>query len=187
MPRLFIAIPMPEEIAEQLDALCEGLPGVRWTDLEQFHLTLRFIGQVDNATFYDIGEALTTVSMAPFELRLRGIGQFPLRGHPHTLWVGLEDGEPVRRLRRRIERVLEQQVGLEPERRKYAPHVTIGRVKEPLPEHRYGRFLQSRSLFRSSPFPVTGFTLFSSILRPEGAEHVAEARYDFVSGAFERV
>ncbi len=187
MPRLFIAIAMPEDIAFELDRLCEGLPGVRWTDVDDFHLTLRFIGQVDHATFCDIGEALTSVSMPPIELRLKGIGQFPPRGHPHTLWVGLEDGREVHRLRRHIERILAEHIGLPPERRKFAPHVTIGRVKEPLPDHRYGRFLQSRALFRSSPFIVTRFALYSSILRPEGAEHVVEAEYDFVTGQAERL
>lgn len=185
MIRLFVAIPIPEEIAEEVDRLCDGLPGVRWTDMDDFHLTLRFIGEVDEPTFCDIGEALAGVSMEPFEMRLRGIGHFPPRGHPHTLWVGVEDPEPVVRLRRRIERVLED-VGIGPERRRFVPHVTIGRVREPLPEHRFGRFLQRTSLFRSSPFPVSGFTLFSSQLRREGALHIVEAEYDFVTGAVER-
>ncbi len=186
MPRLFVAVPMPEEIAEELDRLCEGLPGVRWTDLDDFHLTLRFIGEVDQATFCDIGEALMSVSLPPFELRLRGIGHFPPRGEPHTLWAGVEDPEPVRRLRRAVERALEE-AGIEPERRKFVPHVTLGRVKEPLPPSRFASFLCRTALFRSSAFTVSGFTLYSSWLRPEGALHVPEAIYDFVTGAFERV
>ncbi len=186
MPRLFVAVPMPEEIAEELDRLCEGLPGVRWTDLDDFHLTLRFIGEVDQATFYDIGEALMSVSLPPFEMRLRGIGHFPPRGEPHTLWAGVEDPEPVRRLRRAVERALEE-AGIEPERRKFVPHVTLGRVKEPLPQPRFASFLRRTALFRSSAFTVSGFTLYSSWLRPKGALHVPEATYDFVTGAFERV
>jgi 2'-5' RNA ligase len=58
MPRLFVALTMPEEVADQLDRLCVGLPGIRWADPGQFHLTLRFIGEVENGTFYEIGEAL---------------------------------------------------------------------------------------------------------------------------------
>ena len=186
MPRLFIALAMPEEIAEEIDSLCTGLPGVRWTELEQFHLTLRFIGEVDHNTFYDIGEALMSVSAPPFEMRLKGIGQFPPRGAPHTLWVGVEDAEPLLRLRRRIERVLAE-VGLEPEHRKFTPHVTLGRVKEPLPQDRFGSFLRRTALFRSSPFAVSSFGLYSSLLRPDGAVHTLEAEYDFVTGTVERV
>ncbi|GBD44512.1 RNA 2',3'-cyclic phosphodiesterase [bacterium HR40] len=186
MPRLFVAVRVPEEISEEMDRLCTGLPGVRWTEMEQFHLTLRFIGEVDHNTFYDIGEALMAVSAEPFELRLRGIGQFPPRGEPHTLWVGVEDAEPLLRLRRRIERALAE-AGVEPEHRKFVPHVTLGRVKEPLPQERLGAFLRRTALFRSSPFPVSCFGLFSSRLRPEGAVHTLEAEYDFVAGTMERV
>lgn len=186
MPRLFVALPMPDEISEEIDSLCTGLPGVRWTEMEQFHLTLRFIGEVDHNTFYDIGEALMSVSLPPFEMRLRGIGQFPPRGEPHTLWVGVEDAEPLLRLRRRIERALAE-AGIEPERRKFVPHVTVGRVKEPLPHDRFGSFLRRTSLFRSSAFPVSSFGLYSSLLRPSGAVHTLEAEYDFVAGTMERV
>ena len=101
--------------------------------------------------------------------------------------MGVEDLEGgVSTLRRRIDRVLEE-VGLEPERRKFVAHVTLGRFREPPPEARLASFLASRGLFRTARFPVSSFTLFSSRLRPEGALHTAEAEYDFVSGVVERV
>ena len=186
MPRLFVALTMPEEIAAQLDRLCVGLPGVRWTDPEQFHLTLRFIGEVGQGTFYEIGEALAGVAHPPLELRLKGLGQFPTRGGgPQTLWAGVEDPESLTPLRRRVERALVE-AGLEPERRRFTPHVTLGRFRYPPPEDRFGSWLAARSLFRSSAFPVSGFELYSSVLRPEGALHALEAGYDFVTGAMER-
>ena len=80
MPRLFVALDPPDEVKDALDRLCEGLPGIRWSDPSQFHLTLRFIGEVEQGTFYEIGEALANVSHAPFELALKGLGQFPPRG-----------------------------------------------------------------------------------------------------------
>lgn len=185
MPRLFIAIPMPDEVAAQLDRLCVGLPATRWTDPEQFHLTLRFIGEVEQGTFYEIGEALTAVSHPPIELRLKGLGQFPPRGAPQTLWAGMEAPEALTSLKRRIERALES-VGLAPERRKFWPHVTLGRFRSPPPEDRFGSWLAGRSLFRSSAFPVSAFGLYSSLLRPEGPLHALEAEYDFVTGVMER-
>lgn len=187
MPRLFVAIDIPDDVAFQLERLCIGLPGIRWTAPGQFHLTLRFIGEVDHSTFYDIGEGLGTVSLRPFELALKGLGLFPPRGAPHTLWVGIDDAEGgVATLKRRIDRVLDE-VGVEPERRKFVAHVTLGRFREPPPVDRMASFLASRTLFRTEHFPVSGFTLYSSQLRPEGALHTAEAEYDFVAGVMERV
>lgn len=185
MPRLFIAIRPPEETAHELDRLCQGLPDARWTDLEDFHLTLRFVGEVDHETFYDIGETLGEISLPPFDLTLRGLGQFPPRGPLRHLWVGVEASEALERLRRRVERKVAA-AGVAAERRKWVPHVTLARFRTPPPEPRLASWLGARSLFRATPFPVSSFGLFSSRLRPEGAEHVLEAEYDFVTGVMER-
>ena len=187
MPRLFIALELPEDVSAALDRLCEGLPGMRWAEADQFHLTLRFIGEVGQGLFYEIGEALARVSHPPFELALKGLGQFPPRGAPHTLWVGVEDpGNGLTSLRRRIERVLDD-AGVDPERRKFTPHVTLGRFRSPPPEPRLASYLFSRNLFRTQRFPVSSFGLYASQLRPEGPLHTLEADYDFVAGVAERV
>ncbi len=186
MPRLFIAIPMPEEVAIDLERMATGLPGARWTDPDDFHLTLRFVGEVDNPTFEELGEALTSVQAPPFELALKGLGVFPPRGEPHTLWVGVEDAEPLLALKRRIDRVV-RSLGIPDERRNFHPHVTIARFRVPPPADRLGSWIRGRSLFRTRPFPVSHFNLYSSLLRPEGAEHTIEATYDFVAGVMERV
>lgn len=185
MPRLFIALPMPEEAIAALEPLCVGLPDVHWTPADDFHLTLRFIGEVDHPTFYEIGQLLADVAAPPFELRLAGLGVFPPRGLPHTLWAGVEDGQALMGLRRRIERVLKE-AGVPPEKRNFVPHVTLGRLAGALPEPRFAAWLARRALFRSSAFPVSAFGLYSSQLRPEGALHLLEASYDFVSGIMER-
>lgn len=186
MPRLFIALPMPEEIQAELGRLCVGLPGARWTEPDDFHLTLRFIGEVDHDTFYEIGEALAGVSLPPFELALKGLGLFPPRGEPRVLWAGVDDAELLQPLRRRIDRVVDA-AGLEREKRKFAPHVTLARFREPPAQDRLASWITRRSLFRTAPFPVSSFALYSSVLKPEGAEHVVEADYDFVTGRMERV
>lgn len=185
MPRLFVALAMPEEVAEALDRLCSGLPDARWTAIDDFHLTIRFIGEVDHSTFYELGEMLARITLPPFELELAGIGQFPPRGALRQLWAGLVPNAGLERLRRQVERcVLE--VGVAPERRKFQPHVTLARFRQPPPPTRLAAFLQSRSLLRLPPFPVSRFRLYSSHLRRDGAEHVLEADYDFVAGVMER-
>ena len=187
MPRLFVAVALPEEVEVALDRLCEGLPGMRWSAPGQFHLTLRFIGEVGQGAFYEIGEHLTAVGHPPFELALAGLGQFPPRGAPHTLWAGVEDPSgALPALRRRIERALAE-TGVPPERRKFAPHVTLGRFRGPPPDDRLASYLFRRNLFRTERFPVSSFGLYSSQLRPEGSLYTLEAEYDFVAGVAERV
>jgi RNA 2',3'-cyclic 3'-phosphodiesterase len=186
MPRLFVAVDLPEEIADQALRLCTGLPAIRWTQPDQLHLTVRFIGEVPHDLFYEIGMALGEISLRPFELRLKGLGLFPPRGAPHTLWVGAEEDGCLSQLKRRVDRAIET-AGVAPERRKFQAHVTLGRFREPPPEPRLGSWIAGRALFRSDPFLVSGFALYSSHLRPEGALYAREASYDFVSGVIERV
>ncbi|HEX2529480.1 MAG TPA: RNA 2',3'-cyclic phosphodiesterase [Geminicoccus sp.] len=186
MPRIYIALDLPEDVVDQVDRLCVGLPDVRWTDADDLHVTLRFIGEVDHATFEEIGEALADVSAPPFDLQLQGVGHFPPRGQPTTLWLGVAPSEGLQTLKRRVDRHLAS-LGIPADPRKYAPHLTIARIRAPLPESRFGSFLKRLSLYRSEPFSISGFTLYSSLLRTEGAIHTPEARYDFVQGVAERV
>ncbi len=181
MPRLFVALDLPEEIKRSLEPLGRGLGDMRWLEPDQQHLTLRFLGQLDNGWTRDVAEALALVPGVPFELRLKGIGHFPLRGEPQVLWVGVEKSLELQRLKRRVDRVLGD-AGLEPERRKFTPHVTIARIRGPLSPTRLGTYLMRHSLYRSEPFPVSSFHLYSSWLRPEGAEHQVEASYELLPG-----
>lgn len=181
MPRLFVAIAMPPEVVDTLDLLEHGFPDARWTDLDDLHMTVRFIGDVDHSTFYEIGELLVGISLPPFDLELCGIGQFPPRGPLRQLWVGVSANPALQRLRRLIDRCLHE-AGVQPERRKFVPHVTLARFPQPPPEPRLATYLQRHSLVRLRPFPVASFGLFSSVLRHRGAEHTLEADYNFVTG-----
>jgi 2'-5' RNA ligase len=184
VPRLFVALDLPEDIKRSLEPLARGLGDVRWSTPEQQHLTLRFIGDVDNGTVHDVVEALATVPALPFELSLRGLGHFPPRGEPRILWIGVERSAALVGLKRRIDRALEE-AGIPPDSRKFAPHVTIARMRDPLSPARVGTYLMRHSLFRSQPFPISSFHLYSSWLRPDGAEHQLEASYELVPGADE--
>lgn len=184
MPRLFVALEMPEEAVAGLVRLCSGLPGASWTDPADLHLTLRFIGEVDHDTFVEIGQGLHEIMLRPFELTLKGLGLFPPRGEPRHLWAGVEDGAVVEPLRRRVDRVVDA-AGVPRERRRFVPHVTLARFREPPPADRLGSWLTRRALFRLPSFPVSGFNLYSSY--PGGQDaYVVEAGYDFVTGVMER-
>ena len=176
---------MPSEVADALDRLGHGLPEARWTDLEDLHLTIRFVGEVDHNVFYEIGELLMDVSLPPFDLELAGIGQFPPRGALRQLWIGVAPNEALERLKRRVDRCVGE-AGVPRERRKFVPHVTLARFRQPPLEHRLARYLVRHSLVRLPAFPVSAFGLYSSTLRADGAEHVLEAEYDFVTGQMTR-
>ncbi len=173
--RLFVAIDLPETIKSRLALLCAGVPGAKWVGPESCHLTLRFIGEVDGDVFRDTRLALAEVRAEAFELRLAGVGHFGQRRRVRQLWAGVEAEPALDSLQRRVESALTT-IGLEPERRKFHPHVTLARLKD-APMERVGAFLADNSLFESESFPAEAFVLFSSFLSHSGAIHRAEATY----------
>lgn len=175
MLRLFVAVTLPEAARASLAALQAGVPGARWTPAENLHLTLRFIGELDEPDFADAMAALAEVEAPAFELRLAGVGQFGDRRRAHVLWAGVRPSEPLTLLRGRVEAALAR-AGLPREERKFAPHVTLARLRDAPPE-RVGAFLAGHGLFQGPAFPVTSFELYSSRLAHTHAQHVVEAEY----------
>ncbi len=176
MYRLFVAIDLPEKVKESIKMICTGLPDARWVDLQQLHLTLRFIGEVDNGLFDAIKESLAGISETSFSMTLQGVGYFPPKRAPRVLWIGMETNNTLARLADKIEQVLVQKNGLEPERRKFSPHITIARFRETTPA-RVADYLVRNGSFRTETFPVDAFHLYSSTLTRSGAEHRREASY----------
>lgn len=175
MKRLFVAIPIPEESDADLRPLALGLPGARWVADGDRHLTLRFIGDVDGARESALRDRLGTILVDPFPLTMRGLGTFPPKGPPKTLWVGVEPSEALMALRRSVEKCVTS-LGIKPDGRRFIPHVTLGRLRD-TPVGRLQRHLAEHSLFHPEPFLVEEFTLFSSVLRPDGARYTEEASY----------
>lgn len=175
MHRLFIAIDFPEPVRAALALLQNGLPDARWAPPEQLHLTVRFVGEVEGSVFADLQDALTAVRCDPFEMALSGMGHFPPRGQPRVLWAGVTAHEALATLRRKVEAALAT-AGIGPEGRKFAPHVTLARLKG-TPLRRVAEYLAHHAGFASAPFTVEAFHLYSSILSNAGAKHRLEASY----------
>ena len=173
--RLFVAIRPPEDVADEILPMMTGVPGARWIDPDDLHLTLRFIGEVDGLVFQDVDAALAALDRKPFTLTLSGTGHFPPRGQPRSLWVGVEPCQPLIDLRNAVDRAV-LNAGQEPERRKFSPHVTIARL-DGTPSSRVARFLSAHALYRSRPFEVDAFHLFSSDLHRKGAHYTLEETY----------
>ncbi|WP_366553386.1 RNA 2',3'-cyclic phosphodiesterase [Aquibaculum sediminis] len=173
--RLFIALGLPEDVRERLQFLAGGLPGARWVPPENLHLTLRFLGDVDNGLARDIDDALHGMDFPRFELTLSGIGVFTEGKRINTLWVGVENNPKLERLQAKVDQA-SVRAGVKPDRRKFKPHVTLARGRI---EHgpKLERFLMEHSLFRLHPFTVDAFTLFSSHLQSGGPLYVPEVTY----------
>ena len=149
MIRLFAALSLPDNVAQSLLAMEAGVPGSKWRRRDQLHVTLRFMGDVEEPVAAAIDDALATISAPAFSLTLKGVGEFGGR-HPHTLWAGVPAKDALLHLQRKIESAL-QRAGLEPERRKYTPHVTLARLKG-TPRSRVIDFLTEHALYASAPF-----------------------------------
>ena len=178
MPRLFVALDLPAAVKQDLQRLSAGLRGARWATPEQYHLTLCFIGDVDGATTDEIAAALADITHPKFELALDGIGHFGRGNKAHTLWAAIRNEPRLVALHDRIETRLKT-IGLALERRNYAPHVTIARLKR-VTSVRLAEYLQSNGAFSAGPFEVDAFHLFSSFLSHTRAIYTIEASYPLV-------
>lgn len=178
MPRLFIAIELPQEVKIQLAELQTHIPTARWVQPEHMHLTLRFLGDVPENRVTPLKSALEAVESACFDLTLQGVGRFPPqeRNAPRVLWVGIKSQPVLIDLYQKIERTL-RSVGFPQDNNTFHPHITLARLKAQKPVMQATTFLEKQARFQVRPFPVTRFALVSSVLSPQGPVYTHEAVY----------
>jgi 2'-5' RNA ligase len=174
MPRLFTGLEIPDDVRASLSMLRGGLPGARWIDPENYHLTLRFIGDVDDVVAREVMLVLGRVRRSGFELRLDGVSSFGGR-KPRAVVATVASSPAVMELQAEHERLM-QRIGIEPEGRKFTPHVTLARLRDSS-SHDVAEYLSGRGGFRSAPFEVSNFVLFSSRASVGGGPYVVEAAY----------
>ena len=174
MPRLFTGVEIPSDIAQALGMLRGGLPGARWITPENYHLTLRFIGDVDDMIAHEVASMLGRVKRGAFELHLEGLTSFGGR-KPRAVVATVAPVQPLLDVQAEQERLM-QRIGLEPEGRKYLPHVTLARLRASS-NRDVAEYLSVRGLFRTTPFRVSRFVLFSSRASVGGGPYVVEASY----------
>ncbi len=175
MPRLFTGLELPPDIAFELGMLKGGIPGARWVDAAAFHITLRFAGDISEATADELDRALAGIQIEPFELQLRGVGYFG-GNRPRTLFAKVNADEHLSRMQTAHERVC-QNIGLVSESRRFTPHVTVARFKKASIDA-VNHFVARHNLYESRTFTVTRFVLYSSRPSRGGGPYALEQTYD---------
>ncbi len=178
MIRLFAGLALPNGHRQQINLIQNGLKDARWVAPENLHVTLRFIGEVDEDVVDELSGALDDVRAEPFTLTIQGLGTFGRP--PSSVWAGVEDtpAGALAHLQAKVESVLVRS-GLPPEGRKYTPHVTLARLRKSPGALRLGDYMESHGALVLPAFEVTGFTLFESRLSHQGAHYSALAEYKF--------
>jgi 2'-5' RNA ligase len=182
--RLFVALSLPDQVRWQLRLLCGGLPTTKWVPPENFHITLRFLGELDGREMDYVDAALAGIRAPSFTLQLSQVGHFASGGRVKAIWAGVDKEPALHHLQDKVESAVVR-AGMAPEGQNFRPHVTLARPKDP-PPHKLQQYLAMNNLFRSEPFEVTQFTLFSSHLGGETPVYYAERSYDLSSNIIYR-
>jgi 2'-5' RNA ligase len=173
MPRLFTALEIPPDIGASLTVLRGGLPGARWIEPENYHITLRFIGDIDDALANDIASLLDGISRPPLDLRLDGLTSFG-GNKPRAIVATVAPSRALTELQAEHESIMKR-MRVPADGRKFTPHVTLARLRGTSARD-VAEYLAAQPYW-SAPFHVSQFVLLSSRASTGGGPYVAEATY----------
>ena len=180
--RCFVAIELPKEVRDGLAGLQERLHSlgraVRWTRVEQIHLTLKFLGEVPDEKVPAVCDAATAVAAryGPLDLEVAGTGCFPPSGPARIVWAGIANPPPALIDCQQACEQAYAELGFKPEKRKYHPHLTVGRVRDTRDTRDIRAAVEGEAAFSAGGFVAQELVLFQSILRPTGATYIVIAR-----------
>ena len=174
MPRLFTGLEIPPDIGQTLSGMRGGLPGARWIDPENYHVTLRFIGDIDGFAANEIASTLERINRRPFEVALQGLSSFGGK-KPRAVVASVVQSRPLMDLQAELERTM-QRFGFDPEGRKFIPHVTLARLRDASNQD-VADYLSVRGYFPTRSFMASRFVLFSSRASVGGGPYVVEDAY----------
>jgi 2'-5' RNA ligase len=175
--RCFIAVKVPQHILEEIDNYLMHLrriaSDVRWVKVHGIHVTLKFLGEIEPKLVDQVKNSLISITgvVEPFHLSVQGSGCFPNTRKPRVFWLGLQQNpeNDLFRIYKWIENKLDIH-GFEREKRKFSPHLTVGRVRK---EQNFAPLFDyiKKNPFSKSSFQVNSIVFMRSILKPSGAEY----------------
>jgi 2'-5' RNA ligase len=175
--RLFVAIEVPEpsrrDVRRRVESVRDRLPRARWVDLDNLHLTLLFLGEIDETCVPDLTAKLRAAfaRYSPLPLRLEGGGTFPPGRPGRVAWVGVESPPELLALQADVTQAAVEALGFEPEDRPYHPHATLARCPDPWRRDAIEKFTNAFTGPVGPPFVATQGVLFESKLSPKGARY----------------
>lgn len=173
--RLFIGIAPDDPSRQALARLTGGVPGARWSRPENLHLTLRFLGETSRVVAEDVVAELSTLTFRPFDLAYCAAGIFGDRKRARILWAGVAASDALNTLQRRVELAV-QAAGCKPDGRKFAPHVTLARLRN-APWDRLEQFVADHAAFRTAAETVDSYYLYESITGEDGPRYIPLIRF----------
>lgn len=176
MSRLFAALDLPEPVKDALGDLQVGLPEARWHDIDDFHLTLRFIGEVDPAIENEVVDALDLLDDRAVTVIPRGYGHFERKGKPAVLYVAAEPTPELAALQRRVESLV-RGCGVAADPRRFTPHITLARFPRSIEAERVGHWLETAPAPQIAPFTADAVTLYRSRRQPDGPRYEPQHRF----------
>jgi 2'-5' RNA ligase len=174
VPRLFTGLEVPSDVAAELAMLRGGVSGARWIDVENYHITLRFIGDIDERMAAETADALGEIRRPSLVVTLDGLGWFGA-DKPRAIVARIKPTTPLVELQADQERRL-RRIGLDPVTRKFSPHVTLARLRFGSPRS-VADYLSARGYFSARQFEATRFVLFSARESTGGGPYLVEAAY----------
>lgn len=183
MIRSFVAIPLERDLLNRIDKFqreLRGLPAdVKWVHVHSIHLTLKFLGDIEETRVEELGGAIERASegFTPWRIPVKGAGAFPSLRNPRVVWIGMQDqsGELVR-LQGRIEREFSR-LGFAEEGRPFSPHLTLGRVRSGRGKEDLVRALAGETHREFGEIAIAKVVLFRSELKPSGAVYTSLKEY----------
>jgi 2'-5' RNA ligase len=182
MPRLFTGLDIPDTVTDRLLSVRGGLSGARWITPDHYHITLRFIGDIDESMARDVFAILARVSRGPIPITIEGITAFG-GDRPRALVAKVVPSPALMDLQAEQERLM-RRVGLQPEPRKYTPHITLARLRDTSP-FELANFLSGIGHIPSMRFSIEAFNVFSSRASTGGGPYVVEASYPLYDNAIQ--
>jgi RNA 2',3'-cyclic 3'-phosphodiesterase len=181
MPRLFAGLEVPSQVKGVLAALRGGLPGARWIEPSDYHITLRFIGDIGNRTARDIDGLLADMNRRQLTLRIAGLGSYG-GDKPHSVFAAVEPTRELCELQAEVDRLV-RACGVAADKRKFQPHVTLARLKG-ASSFDVADYLTSRGWFPAQGYKADRFALFSSRDSVGGGPYLIETTYPLGAPAF---